>query len=69
MTLMKCRGVGWVGVMGSDISALIIGQVKDELQVKELICSIGYIIRGRSMKYSKISFVYIIQLQTRRRAI
>lgn len=54
MTLMKCRGVGWVGVMGSDISALIIGQVKDELQVKELICSIGYIIRGRSMKYSKI---------------
>lgn len=54
---------------GSDISVLIIDKVKDELQVKQVICSIGYIIRGRSMKYSKISFVYIIQLQTRRRAI
>lgn len=55
--------------MGSDISALIIDQVKDELQVKQVICSIGYIIRGRSIKYSKNSFVYIMQLQTRRRAI
>jgi hypothetical protein len=55
--------------MGSGISALIIEKVKDELQVKQVICSIGYIIRGRNMKYSKNSFVYITQLQTRRRAL
>lgn len=54
---------------GSDISVLIIDKVKDELQVKQVICSIGYIIRGRSTKHSKNSFVDIRQLQTRRRAI